>query len=121
MVVIRLLRVGKKNQPAFKIVVTDKRKSATRGRFIEEVGFYNPLTKEKIVHKDRIQYWLSCGAQPSDTVYNLLIKEGILKGQKRAKHKKAKGKEESPNPKIKEAPPQTSSAGQAGQSPTVAT
>ncbi len=51
MLAIRLFRVGKKNQPAFKIVVTDKRNPARAGRFVEGVGFYNPLTKEKLFKK----------------------------------------------------------------------
>jgi len=90
MLVIRLFRVGKKKQPSFKIVVTDKRKSSTRGRFTEEVGFYNPLTKEKGLKGERIKYWLSKGAKPSDTVYNLLISEKIIEGAKIDVHKKSK-------------------------------
>ena len=72
MLVIRLFRVGKKNQPSFKIVVTDKRKPPRAGRFIEEVGFWNPLTEEKILKGERVKYWLSVGAKPSASVYNLL-------------------------------------------------
>ncbi|MFH1462274.1 MAG: 30S ribosomal protein S16 [bacterium] len=90
MLVIRLFRVGKKNQPAFKIVVTDKRKSSTKGPSVEEVGFYNPLTKEKVLKQDRIKYWLSVGAQPSNTVHNLLVAEKILEGKKIDVHKKSK-------------------------------
>jgi len=90
MLVIRLFRVGKKNQPSFKIVVIDKRKAPNKGRFIEEVGFLNPLTKEKILRKERINYWMSVGAKPSDTVHNLLIEEKIIEGKKIVKHKKAK-------------------------------
>jgi len=82
MLKIRLLRIGKKNQPSFKIVVTDKRKSSKAGRFIEQVGFYNPLTKEKKLIAEKIKYWLSVGAKPSDTIYNLLIKEKIIDGKK---------------------------------------
>ena len=78
MLVIRFLRVGKKNQPSFKIVVTDKRKPPRGGRFVEELGFWNPLTKEKVLKPERIRYWLSKGAKPSDTVYNLLISEKII-------------------------------------------
>ena len=52
MLVIRFFRVGKKNQPSFKIVVTDKKHPPKGGRFLEEVGFYNPLTKEKVLRKD---------------------------------------------------------------------
>lgn len=90
MLVIRLFRVGKKNQPSFKIVVTDKRNPPRAGRFVEEVGFYNPLTKEKVLKKERFQYWIQKGAQPSPTVYNLLVKEGIIEGKKIAVHKKSK-------------------------------
>lgn len=90
MLVIRLFRVGKKNQPAFKIIATDKRRPPRAGRFVEEVGFYNPLTKEKILRPERIKYWLSKGAKPSDTVYNLLVKEKIIKGKKIPSHKKSK-------------------------------
>jgi len=98
MLVIRLFRVGKKNQPAFKIVVVDKRRSSKSGRFLEEVGFYNPLTKEKILKAERIKYWISVGVQPSPTVYNLLISEKIIEGKKIPKHKKPKKKEEKPIP-----------------------
>ncbi len=105
MLVIRLLRVGKKNQPSFKIVITDKTNPPRGGRFVEEVGFYNPLTKEKVLKKERIQYWLSQGVQPSDTVYNMLVKEGILEGKKIPVHKKAKKKEEKPAEAPKEEKP----------------
>jgi len=94
MLKIRLFRVGKKNQPSFKIVVTDKRKAPRAGRFVEQVGFYNPLTKEKKLIADRIKYWLSVGAKPSDTIYNLLIKEKIIEGKKINVHKKNKKQEE---------------------------
>jgi small subunit ribosomal protein S16 len=96
MLVIRFLRVGKKNQPSFKIVVTDKRRPPRAGRFVEEVGFYNPFKKEKVLKPERIKYWLSVGAKPSDTVYNLLISEKIIEGKKIPVHKKAKKKGEKP-------------------------
>ncbi len=110
MLVIRLFRTGKKNQPSFKIVVTDKRESSTTGRSVEEVGFWNPLTKEKVLRQERIKYWLSVGAKPSPTVFNLLVSEKIVEGKKIDVHKKAKekkpavaeavaGKEEKPKEK----------------------
>lgn len=89
---IRFFRVGKKNQPSFKIVVTDKRRPPRGGRFVEEVGFWNPLTKEKILKAERIKYWLSVGAKLSDSVHNLLVKEKILEGKKIPLHKKKKEK-----------------------------
>jgi len=92
MLVIRFLRIGKRNQPSFKIVVTDKRKAPRGGRFVEEVGFWNPLTKKKSLKAERIKYWISKGAKPSDTVYNLLISEKIIQAKKIAVHKKSKKK-----------------------------
>ena len=90
MLVIRLFRIGKKNQPSFKMIVTDKRNPPRGGRFVEELGFWNPLTKEKILRKERIRYWLSVGAKPSKSVYNLLVSEVILEGKKIPKHKMRK-------------------------------
>jgi small subunit ribosomal protein S16 len=78
MLVIRLLRVGKKNQPSFKIVVTDKRNPPRGGGFVEEVGFYNPLTKEKVLRKERIKYWISVGAKVSERIKKLLVSEKVL-------------------------------------------
>ncbi|PIV42539.1 MAG: 30S ribosomal protein S16, partial [Candidatus Nealsonbacteria bacterium CG02_land_8_20_14_3_00_40_11] len=82
MLVIRFFRQGKKNQPSFKIVVTDKRKSSTGGRFVEDVGFYNPITKEKNLKAERIKYWISVGAKPLETVHNLLVSGKIIEGKK---------------------------------------
>jgi len=90
---IRLFRAGKKNQPFFKVVVTDKRNPPRGGRAVEILGFYNPLTKEKNIKKERAEYWLSVGAQPSDAMHNLLVSEGILKDKKIPVHKKPKAKE----------------------------
>ena len=94
MLKIRFLRVSKKNQPAFKIVVINAKRAPQSGKFVEEVGFFNPLTKEKVLRKERILYWLSKGAKPSDSVFNLLVSEKIIKGKKIPVHKKPKKKEE---------------------------
>ena len=103
MLVIRFFRVGKKNQPSFKIVVTDKRSKPRAGRFVEEVGFLNPLTKEKILKEERVKYWISVGAKPSPSVFNLLVSEKIIKGKKIPKHKKSKEKEIKEEKQIPEA------------------
>ena len=58
--------------------------SPIKGRFLEALGFLNPHTKEKNFKTDRIKYWLEKGAQCSDTVHNLLVSNGIVKGPKRA-------------------------------------
>jgi small subunit ribosomal protein S16 len=72
---IRMKRVGTKNLPVFRIVVADGR-SPRDGKFIEEIGTYQPLKKGDnfTIKMDRAQYWLSKGAQPSDTVASFLKK-----------------------------------------------
>src|SRR6185369_16853436 len=78
MLTIRLTRKGKKNQPFFRVVVIDKRRSSKGGRAVEEVGYVNPLTKKRSFEKERILYWISKGAQPSPTIHNLLVAEKII-------------------------------------------
>lgn len=90
MLVLRLSRVGKNNQPSYKVVVTEKQNPARGGRFVEQVGILNPLTKERKLDKERVLYWLSKGVKPSATIHNLLIREGILSGNKIPKHKRSK-------------------------------
>ena len=90
MLIIRFFRIGKKNQPFFRIVVTEKKNPSQGGRFLEILGSYNPLTKDKVLKTERIKYWLSVGAQVSDSVHNLLITEKIIKGKKADLHKKSK-------------------------------
>ena len=70
---IRLARHGAKKRPYYRIIVADSR-SRRDGRFIEEVGRYNPCVEPSMVKFDeeRLQYWLSCGAQPTDTVARLI-------------------------------------------------
>jgi len=79
---IRFFRKGRKKQPFYKIVVTDKNNPPSSGRFVEDVGFYNPLTKECAVKKERVLYWIEKGAYPSGVVKNLLITKGVLEGEK---------------------------------------
>lgn len=95
---IRFLRKGKKKQPFYRIVVTERGNPVQGGRFIEILGFYNPLTKETSLKAERIAYWMSVGAQASDTVHNLLVKKGIVEKKKIIAHstkKKTKKDEES--------------------------
>ena len=77
MVRIRLRRVGLKKQPSYRIVVAD-RESPRNGRYIEIVGFYNPRTEpvQMDIKEDRVLYWLSVGAQPSEPVARILKKTG---------------------------------------------
>ena len=76
---IRLKRMGSKRKPFYRIVVGDSR-SPRDGRFIEAVGYYNPLTNpvDLKLNEEDILNWLQKGAQPSDTVRNLLGSKGIM-------------------------------------------
>jgi len=75
---LRLRRMGKKKQPIYKMVAADSR-SPRDGKFLEAVGFYNPLTNPHTLDlkEDRIMYWLNVGAQPTNTVKSLLRQKGI--------------------------------------------
>jgi small subunit ribosomal protein S16 len=77
---IRLKRMGSKKRPFYRIVVADSR-APRDGRFIETVGTYNPLTQPEQVtlKEEEILNWLKNGAQPSDTVHNILSKQGVMK------------------------------------------
>lgn len=76
---IRLRRMGAKKRPFYRIVVADSR-TPSAGRFIEEIGYYNPISQpvELKVDEEKAKKWLSNGAQPSDTVRTLLKNQGIL-------------------------------------------
>jgi len=79
MLKIRLRRVGSKRQPSYRVVVAES--TAPRdGRFVENVGFYNPRTQPETIKlkEDRVLHWLSVGAQPTDSMARLLKKRGTL-------------------------------------------
>ena len=77
---IRLTRMGKKKNPFYRVVVADER-SPRDGKFIEEIGYYNPLTDPVDIKIDaeKATKWLNNGAQPTETVRSLLKKSEILK------------------------------------------
>jgi small subunit ribosomal protein S16 len=79
MLKIRLRRVGAKKQPSYRIVVADSR-APRDGRFIETIGFYNPRTSPETVriNEERALYWLSQGAQPTESLQRMLEKQGTL-------------------------------------------
>lgn len=89
MLVIRYNRTGRKNKPFFRLVVQEKT-IAPGGRHAEVVGSWDPRAKVSVMKEDRIKYWLSVGAQPSDSVYNLLVTKGVLEGKKRSVKMSAK-------------------------------
>ena len=82
MLKIRLQRVGRKNNPAFRVVVTDSKRGPKSGDNVELLGSYNPHSNEAKIDGDRVKHWMSVGAQVSDTVHNLLIREKIMEGKK---------------------------------------
>lgn len=86
---IRMRRMGSKRKPFYRIVVADSRMPRD-GRFIEEVGYYNPLTNpdEVKLEEDKIFEWLEKGAQPSDIVRSLLSKAGLMTRYHDAKYGK---------------------------------
>lgn len=77
---IRLKRVGRRHRPSYRLAAFDRRK-ARDSKAIEELGHYDPLTTAEgqglTVKRDRVEYWLSVGAKPSDTVRQLFAKHGI--------------------------------------------
>ena len=79
---LRLKRMGAKKRPSYRIVVAEST-AARDGRFIESIGFYDPITEPATlrIDADRAKHWLSVGAQPSDTVRALLAKQGIGAGK----------------------------------------
>ena len=79
MVKIRLRRMGAHKKPFYRVIVADSR-SPRNGRFIEEIGYYNPMTdpKEIKIDAEKAKKWLSTGAQPTETVKSLFKKSGII-------------------------------------------
>jgi small subunit ribosomal protein S16 len=92
MVKIRLMRVGMKGQPSYRVVVADAR-SPRDGRIIENIGWYNPRTEPSTIQIDaeRAKYWLGVGAQASDSVKSLLIRAGVLPKTKQSSEPAASG------------------------------
>ncbi|MFA6304573.1 MAG: 30S ribosomal protein S16 [Patescibacteria group bacterium] len=82
MLSIRFSRTGKKKQPYFRVILTEKQKDPW-GKYIELLGNYNPRSKETNLKTDRIKYWLSVGAQATTSIHNLLVKVGAIEGKKK--------------------------------------
>ena len=93
---IRLKRVGRKHDPSFRVVVTEKHLGTKSNKYKEVLGHYDARSDKKTLHGERIKYWLSVGAQPSVTVHNLLVSAGIMEGKKKnplSKKRPIKGEE----------------------------
>ena len=81
MLAIKLKRIGKKHQPSYRVVIAEKR-SKLIGPPVEDLGAYNTMTKQLLLKKDRVEYWLAQGAKPTVTVHNLLVREAVIQGPK---------------------------------------
>jgi|SRR3989344_8467994 len=82
MLVIRLQRTGRTNDPNFRVVVCEHTIGPKAGKYLEKLGSYNPKTKQRLLDAERINYWMSRGAKPSETMHNMLVTAGVLKKPK---------------------------------------
>lgn len=104
MLKIRFQRTGRKNDPSFRLVVTEHTAAAQAGKNVAQVGSYHPKTKHTLIDAEAVKLWLSRGAKASGTVNNLLITKGIIEGKK----VNVLGKK---TPIVKETPAETLKAG----------
>lgn len=82
MLMIRFQRIGRANDPAFRIVVLEKERAAKAGNIVEQLGTYNPRSKALTLNEEQVKYWIGKGAQPTDSLRNLLITKGVIEGKK---------------------------------------
>jgi small subunit ribosomal protein S16 len=82
MLMIRLQRVGRKNQPSFRLVLTDSKNAAKSGKFLEILGSHSFRKDGTILEADRIKHWMKMGAQVSDSAHNLLLAQKVITGKK---------------------------------------
>lgn len=80
---MRLQRIGRKNDPSYRVIVTDSRNAAKRGRSVDLLGSYYPKLGKFEIDDARAKDWLSKGVQPSDTIHNFLVGKGIIEGKKK--------------------------------------
>lgn len=78
---IRFQRMGKIRQAVYRIIVSERTRD-TQYTNTEILGSYDPTSKKLVMNKEKIQYWIGVGAQPSTTLHNLFVKEGVIKGKK---------------------------------------
>jgi small subunit ribosomal protein S16 len=83
MLMMRLQRVGRKNDASFRIVVTDKRTGPKSDRHVDRLGSYNPKLNQVQLDAAKAKEWLSKGVQPSDTVHNILVGQKVIEGKKK--------------------------------------
>ena len=114
MLTIRLQRIGKKNRPSYRLVVSEHKRDLY-GRHNEILGNYDPVANPKTVNlkADRIKYWISVGAQTSATVHNLLVSQGVIEGKKVQAWRPKKKKNDKEKGDNKEAKTDTGTEGSA--------
>jgi len=82
MLMMRLQRVGRKNDPAYRIVVTDKRTGVGSDKHVDRLGSYNPKLNHIQLDAEKAKEWLSKGVQPSDTMHNILVSQKVIDAKK---------------------------------------
>ncbi len=80
---MRLQRVGRKNNPAYRVVVVDRRTSPKSKKVVDTIGAYNPKLGTITIDTEKAKNWIKNGVQPSDTVYNMLVGKQVIEGRKR--------------------------------------
>ena len=82
MLMIRFQRIGRTNDPAFRIVVIEKERAAKAGNIVELLGTYNPRSKALTLNEEQVKHWISMGAQPTGSIHNLLVNKKVIEGKK---------------------------------------
>ncbi len=82
MLMIRFQRIGRTNDPAFRIAVLEKERAAKAGNIVEIIGTYNPRSKALTLNEEQAKAWIARGAQPTDSIHNLLVAKGVVTGRR---------------------------------------
>lgn len=82
MLMIRFQRIGRTNDPAFRIVVLEKERAAKTGNIVELLGTYNPRSKALTLNEDHVKKWMAMGAKLTGSINNLFVNKGIIVGSK---------------------------------------
>jgi small subunit ribosomal protein S16 len=83
MLMMRLQRVGRRNDPSYRIVVTNKRTGPKSDKHVDRIGSYNPKANHVQLDTEKAKEWLAKGVQPSDTMYNILVSQKVIEGRKK--------------------------------------
>ncbi len=79
---MRLQRIGRKNSPSYRVLVVDSRQGVKSGKFIDQLGSYDPKGGVYTINAEKAKHWLSKGVRASDTVHNMLVSKGIISKEK---------------------------------------